>query len=166
MAGQGRLDTWRLDDNARLQVSALHWNGNGHSQAARGFPSGISMDLRHNQRLLEPDQRRQVQSGASGQGELTREASPSRGGLVGGLTGKGETMSGYIQPKPKSHLGLQFIDENGMRHESWQLLNAAGYAIATADFVGVKLIRFLYADSAELDAKEWVVELGGRMTKL
>jgi hypothetical protein len=70
-----------------------------------------------------------------------------------------------MEAKLKSHLGLQFTDEKGIRHESWQLLDDKGVAQATADFFGKDLVWFRYADSFELQAKEWVVELGARMER-
>jgi hypothetical protein len=43
------------------------------------------------------------------------------------------------------HLGLEFRDIDGTMFRSYQLLNDHGYAVATADFNGQLLERFIVA---------------------
>jgi hypothetical protein len=54
------------------------------------------------------------------------------------------------------HVGLDFVDVDGKRVLSFQLLNEEAKAIATADFTDGKLVRFLFADKAEARAKDWL----------
>ena len=56
--------------------------------------------------------------------------------------------------EPRTRRGLLFRDTDGLMRRSYQLLNAGGYAVATADFHGTSCVRFLAADSVR-QAASW-----------
>lgn len=56
----------------------------------------------------------------------------------------------------KTHLGLDFVNHEGVRIRCYQLLNERGYAIAIADFADKVLRRFAHTDAAAPFAKEWL----------
>lgn len=55
----------------------------------------------------------------------------------------------------QTHIGLDFVDSNGARRTSYQLLNPDGRAIATAEFRDLKCERFHYTSLTYDEARSW-----------
>ena len=61
----------------------------------------------------------------------------------------------FIRAGFTCHKGADFLSTGGQRVLSFQMLRD-GRAFATADFTGDHLDRFLFADSCEAEAREWL----------
>jgi hypothetical protein len=65
-----------------------------------------------------------------------------------------ESLNSFSQFK--THLGLDFVDSDGVQVRCYQLLDERGYAIGVADFDGDTLRRFSHTDAVAPFAAEWL----------